>query len=253
MKRIDYVLTDIDDTITDEGLLPAASLAVIEKLYTAGIGIVPITGRPAGWCDHIARMWSVHGIVGENGAFYFSYDRATRAMRKVYAKSKKERERDRERLEEIKDHILKHIPGTGISSDQEYRVADLAIDFCEDVPPLPPDDIQRIVEIFEEFGATAKISSIHVNGWFGQYDKLSMTKTCLEDLFGIDIQKDNEMIAYVGDSPNDVPMFSWFENSVGVANVSDFDLTSPPKWITDSRSSRGFGEFAELLLNAHEG
>ena len=72
---IKVVLTDIDDTLTTDGNLTAAAYTALESLHNAGFGVVPITGRPAGWCDHIARMWPVDGVVGENGAFYFRYDR----------------------------------------------------------------------------------------------------------------------------------------------------------------------------------
>lgn len=251
LKDITCLLTDIDDTLTEDGLLRAASLVAIEHLEQAGITVVPVTGRPAGWCDHIARMWPVHAVVGENGAFYFSYDRLKRSMRQRFAKNEQERGRDRERLELLRTQILTQIPAAGVASDQEYRIADLAIDFREDVDPLSGKEIEQIVRIFEENGATAKISSIHVNGWFGMYDKLSMTRLCLNDLFGIDVERDNEKIAYIGDSPNDSPMFDCFENSVGVANVADFVLDSPPRWITTKRCSGGFVEFAELLLKAH--
>lgn len=248
LQKIRFLLTDIDDTLTEDGLFPSISLSAIELLNSAGIIVVPITGRPAGWCDHIARMWTVGGVVGENGAFYFSYDRDERRMIQVFAKDKQQRNVDRTRLSQIKQQILKEVPGAGVASDQNYRVADLAIDFCEDVEPLSKDQIKQIVKIFEKFGATAKISSIHVNGWFGCYDKLTMTRKCLKDLFDIEIERDNEQIAFIGDSPNDVPMFSFFKNSVGVGNVADFELDSTPQWITEGRSAHGFVEFAKLLI-----
>jgi len=248
LNKIKFLLTDIDDTLTERGRLPSSSIGAMERLEEAGICVIPITGRPAGWCDHIARMWPVKGVVGENGALYFSYDADKRRMQTVFVKSEAERRADRARLDDIKKRILEEIPGAGIASDQPYRVADLAIDFCEDVTPLDPRDVTRIVALFEEFGATAKISSIHVNGWFGNYDKLSMTKTILKGFFDVDVESDNELIAFIGDSPNDGPMFSFFENSVGVANVMDFSLTDKPKWVTEKRSAHGFREFAELLI-----
>ncbi len=64
------VLADIDDTITTEGRLTPEAYAALGRLHDAGLIVVPITGRPAGWCDHIARMWPVSGVVGENGAFW---------------------------------------------------------------------------------------------------------------------------------------------------------------------------------------
>ena len=51
-RAVRFVLCDIDDTITDHGRLPAASLDAMERLRAAGIAVMPITGRPARWCDH---------------------------------------------------------------------------------------------------------------------------------------------------------------------------------------------------------
>src|SRR5580765_245362 len=69
------VLTDIDDTLTTRGRLTSQAYAALERLSAAGKLVIPITGRPAGWCDHIARMWPVDAVVGENGAFTMRYDR----------------------------------------------------------------------------------------------------------------------------------------------------------------------------------
>jgi HAD superfamily hydrolase (TIGR01484 family) len=244
------VLTDIDDTLTTDGLLPSTSLAAIEALSAAGLRVVPVTGRPAGWCDHIARMWPVDAVVGENGAFWFSYDREARRMRSGFAKPAGERQADRERLDRLREIILAEVPGAGIASDQDYRVADLAIDFREDVEPLDKEEIGRIVALFEEAGATAKVSSIHVNGWFGRYDKLSMTRRCLATIFGIDIDDpaSADRIVFVGDSPNDQPMFAFFRNAVGVANVVEYALETPPRWVTRAKGAAGFKELADSLL-----
>ena len=122
----------------------------------------------------------------------------------------------------MREDVLREVPGAGIASDQPYRVADLAVDFREDVPPLSPADIQRIVEIFERHGAHAKVSSIHVNGWFGDYDKLTTSRAMMQELFGIDLAAERGNYVFAGDSPNDAPMFGWFPNAVGVANVADF-------------------------------
>lgn len=249
-RGLSSFFTDIDDTITEGGLLTAESFGALWDLHRSGLELVVVTGRPAGWCDHIARMWPVDAVVGENGAFYFTYDRQARRMNKVFTKDENQRREDRKRLDELREEILREVPGAGIASDQDYRVADLAIDFREDVPPLPDGEIARIVSLFEAAGASAKVSSIHVNGWFGSYDKLSMTERCLREVFHIDLHGENEALTFIGDSPNDCPMFSVFTNSVGVANVRDFDLPAPPAWVTHGRSSDGFCELAEALLKA---
>jgi hypothetical protein len=250
-RKIRYVLADIDDTLTLEGLLPSASLAAMERMRDAGVAVIPVTGRPAGWCDHIARMWPVAAVVGENGAFYFRYDRALRKMRRCYFKSAAERKVDRERLEKVKAEILAEVPGCAVSADQAFREADLAIDFCEDVPALPPEAVARIVDLFEKAGAQAKISSIHVNGWFGAYDKLAMTRRLFREVFAEELETIRDRVIFIGDSPNDQPMFGFFPHSVGVANVREFAgrMSSLPAWVTRHPGGSGFAEMVATLLS----
>ncbi|MFZ5426740.1 MAG: HAD-IIB family hydrolase [Thermodesulfobacteriota bacterium] len=250
-RGVRYLLTDIDDTLTTEGRLPSVAYGALEALRESGMKVVPITGRPAGWCDHIARMWPVDGVVGENGALYFRYDEKDRRMVRRYFKSAVERARDTVRLRELEKAILEAVPGVAVSADQAYREADLAIDFCEDVPALPLDEAKRVKAIFEQAGATAKISSIHVNGWFGSYDKLTMTRIFFQEVFGEDLDRIKDAVVFSGDSPNDSPMFAFFPNSVGVANVRDFasELEAAPAWVTKSRGGQGFAELAGVLLS----
>ena len=250
-STIGFVLTDIDDTLTVKGRLPSIAFTAMENLQKKGVSVIPITGRPAGWCDHIARMWPVDGIVGENGAFYFKYDDAQKKMIRRYFKTEKERKEDFKNLLKIKQKILRKIPGCQVSADQAYREADLAIDFCEDVPPLSIKDIDQIVNCFNEAGAQAKISSIHVNGWFGNYDKLTMTRLFIEEVFSVSLDEIKKRIIFTGDSPNDSPMFSYFPHSVGVANVLDFKerMDCNPAWITKKEGGYGFAEMVNILLS----
>jgi len=249
-SQIQYVLTDIDDTLTVNGRLPSAVFSAMEKLQQNNIHVIPITGRPAGWCDHIARMWPVAGLVGENGAFYFFYDLEKKKMIRRYFKSESERLRDQKKLDALRKEILRQVPGSDVSADQAYREADLAIDFCEDVDPLTRSSIDKIVQLFENAGAQAKPSSIHVNGWFGSYDKLTMTKLLLKEIYNIDVDQKNECVLYIGDSPNDCPMFDFFRHSVGVANILDFKgrLESEPAWVTTKIGGYGFAEMTDILL-----
>jgi hypothetical protein len=249
-RSIRAVLTDIDDTLTDGGRLSARAYGALERLKAAGLIVIPVTGRPAGWCDMIARFWPVDAVVGENGAFYFRYEPAARRMVRRYAKPLEERRSDRAKLDAIGEEILRTVPGAAIAADQAYREADLAIDFREDVAPLPEADIDRIVAIFRKHGATAKISSIHVNGWFGGYDKLTMSRRLLREAFDIDMEAAKSEIAFVGDSPNDAPMFGYFPNAVGVANVLRYRgrLEAEPAWVTRESGGAGFSEFVDFLL-----
>lgn len=248
------VLADVDDTLTTEGRLTADAYSALERLQSAGYLVIPITGRPAGWCDHIARMWPVDGVVGENGAFYFRYLHKEKRLVRRFVDDDVVRIEKRAKLAALKKEILAEIPGTAVASDQPYREADLAIDYCEDVPRLDSAAVQAIVERFRAAGATAKISSIHVNGWFGDYDKLSMTRILLREAFDLDLDQVSERFVFAGDSPNDAPMFGFFENSVGVANVTDFigGIEVLPAYLTRRRGGAGFAELAEVILAASE-
>ncbi len=248
LSKVKYLFTDIDDTLTLHGQLPHDSYKALWDLKEAGIEIIPITGRPAGWCEMIARMWPVKAIVGENGAFYFHY--TDKKMHRSYFCDEATRLQNQKKLEAIKQEVLKEVPGTAVASDQFCRLFDLAIDFCEDVEPLPKSDVLKIADIYKKHGAVAKISSIHVNGWYGDYDKLSCCKDYCKDVLGFDIAEKQSEIAFIGDSPNDEPMFGFFDNSFGVSNISQFldQLKTPPKTVLKGDGSHGFCELTEMLL-----
>ena len=249
------VLCDIDGTITTAGRLSAAAYGALESLQDSGLWVIPVTGRPAGWCDLIARFWPVDAVVGENGALYFRYDHQRHRMIRGFARSDAERAHDRERLRLIGKEVLRAVPGARIAADQTYRDTDLAIDWCEDVAPLPPDDVERIVALLRGHGLTVKVSSIHVNAWFGSHDKLAMTRRLMQEQFDVDLDAARGRFAFIGDSPNDEPMFAYFPHSFAVANIAPFydSLVHPPAHvIAEAEEGGGFALFAERVLAARK-
>jgi len=251
-RAVRGVLCDIDDTLTTGGRLTADAYAAMERLERAGLQVVPITGRPGGWCDHIARMWPVAAVVGENGAFSFRYDRDRRVMKRAFADDAATRAANRERLRAIAAEIVRAVPGCAVAADQHYRETDLAIDYCEDVERLPREAVDRIVARMQARGLTAKVSSIHVNGWFGAYDKLAATRRLVREEFRADLDATRESYVFVGDSPNDAPMFEFFPHSIGVANIREFAgrLAHEPRYVTTAAGGAGFREVADFLLAA---
>jgi HAD superfamily hydrolase (TIGR01484 family) len=247
-REIDTLLFDIDDTLTTHGRLTGPAYLALERLKQAGKRIVCVTGRPAGWCDHIARMWPVDAVIGENGAFYFHLSEGK--LHKRFHDDPETRARKRAALGAIAAQIVAALPGCAIASDQAYRETDLAIDYCEDVAPRPLADAERIAAMMRDAGLTARVSSIHVNGWFGHYDKLAMTRTVFRERFGVELDQANRAAVFVGDSPNDAPMFAFFERSVGVANVRRYEalLEAAPRFVTRAESGAGFAELAAHLL-----
>ena len=246
------VFSDIDDTLTTDGQLPPVAYTALDDLRRAGLRVILITGRPAGWCDHIARMWPVDAVIGENGAFYCWHDHAARKLRCRHLLDEAARAANSAGLAAVRETILREVPGCAVASDQFCRLYDLAIDFCEDVPPLSQSAVERIVALMEAAGMSAKISSIHVNGWFGQYDKLSMTQLLMRERYGIELAQEREHCLFIGDSPNDAPMFAYLPHAVGVANVAAFAtrMNALPAYITPSRGGAGFAELAQALISA---
>lgn len=247
-QNLKGILTDIDDTLTTNGKLLPCAYDALAKAKEKGLWVIVVTGRPAGWVDHIARMWPVDGVIGENGAFYFHMKEGK--IRKRFLQSEKKRKENQKKLQRIAKEILKKVPGSALASDQAYRACDLAIDYCEDVKPLSHKKVETIGEIFKKRGATFKISSIHVNGWYGRYDKLKMTLSFLKEVKRMNSAGVKDQVIFFGDSPNDEPLFAFFTHSVGVANIKRFlpDLNHPPRWLTSSPSSQGFSEGIQIIL-----
>jgi HAD superfamily hydrolase (TIGR01484 family) len=248
-RSIRVVLTDIDGTLTDKhGRLPPHSYERLWSLQRAGFQVIPVTGRPAGWCELIARLWPVHGVVGENGAFYFSLRDGK--MRRRFMRSIDQRKSDRLGLKSIRAEVLQKFPASRVSSDQFSRLFDLAIDFSEDVAPLPMTDVEGIAEIFRQHGAQAKISNIHVNGWYGKYDKLSTCKQYLRREFAMQDAEIKERCIFIGDSPNDEPMFGHFPYAFAVSNISEFlpQLKHRPAFVADQAEADGFCQIADRIL-----
>ncbi|MBN1296506.1 HAD family hydrolase, partial [bacterium] len=202
------------------------------------------------WCDHIARMWPVTAVIGENGAFYFAYDRQCRKMIREYLHSTSDQEEGRRRLAILREQVIRDVPGCAISADQPFRISDLAIDFREDVEPLSPEAVHSICSLAHNLGLIAKISSIHVNCWFGQFDKITCLKHLLVNHFNQNPDDVQDAMTYIGDSPNDAPAFAHIRHSIAVANIRPFldTLAHKPRYITRKTSGAGFCEAVETIL-----
>jgi HAD superfamily hydrolase (TIGR01484 family) len=250
---IRYILMDIDDTLTKNGKLPASAYSALWELREAGLKVIPVTGRPAGWCDLIAREWPADGVIGENGAlaFWEEFETAKGGRRPILKAEFHPNavKNDHPVLGRVKARAFKEFPELRMAKDQFARLFDIAIDFAEEDPVLPLSAAERIRSIAEEEGACAKVSSIHVNIWMGKYDKLSMAESFLARRFGW--QSGDREVVFVGDSPNDEPMFARFPLACGVANVRRYGdlIKKPPAYIAAQECGDGFAEIAGTILN----
>lgn len=245
-RRIRFVLTDIDDTLTFAGRLAADTYAALERLERAGIAVVPVTAAPAGWCDLIARFWPVRAVIGENGGFYFRRDPGTLAILRAFWLGEEARAGSMARLAGIADRIVAAIPGARTAADQPFRQTSWAIE------PDMPETATRIAAAWRDAGARSTVNSLWALGWFGAFDKLAMALRCGREVLGVDLASDPDAAVYVGDSLNDEPMFRFFPHAVGVATVRTYldRLDALPAYVTDGPGGAGFVELADALLAA---
>jgi HAD superfamily hydrolase (TIGR01484 family) len=248
-RQLVGVFTDIDDTLTTEGAATTDALRGIAALRAAGLHVIPITGRPVGWSEPFARDWPVDAIVAENGAVGLIHGQD--GLRKIYQQDEALRIANFARMQRVARRIVGEVPGAMLSTDSPGRETDIAIDHSE-FTTLPQEAIDRVVQLMRAEGMNATVSSIHINGWIGEHNKLAGARWIVRELFGRDLDAEIERWVYVGDSTNDVLMFEHFPHSVGVANIRRFEaqLTHPPAYNTPSERGAGFAEVADAILAA---
>lgn len=256
-RAITGVFTDIDDTLTTEGAISPDALQALADLKAAGFHVIPITGRPVGWSEPFAQSWPVDAIVAENGAVALLANKIglqppsllNSVLSKKYQQDEATRLSNYTRMQQVAARVMREVPGAVVSQDSPGRETDIAIDHSE-YTTLPPACIAQAVKLMQDEGMNATVSSIHINGWLGDHNKLAGARWIVRELFGHELDAEIECWAYVGDSTNDVLMFEHFPHSIGVANIRRFEaeLTHPPVYITDSERGAGFAEVAQAIL-----
>lgn len=240
------VLTDIDDTLTCDGVIQPAALQALQALHRAGLPVIAITGRPAGWSEPFALSWPVRAIVAENGGVMLRRQ-ATGELLHEFAQATPERDRNLARLRACAQAVLQEVPGAVLARDSAGRLTDIAIDHSE-FAHLAPAQIDQVVAVMRSHGLTATVSSIHVNGWIGEHSKWTAAHWAVQVLG--DSAFDPAQWLYVGDSTNDQLMFERMPMSVAVANVARFwdELRVKPTFVTERERGEGFAEVAAALL-----
>ncbi|MFS1882207.1 HAD-IIB family hydrolase [Vibrio splendidus] len=246
-KSIDWVLTDVDDTLTWQGQLPPETLVALKALKDVGKKVVAVTGACAGWCDHIAQLWPVDAVLGENGAFIMEKKNGYLTLRSDIPLP--EISANQSKLKEQVLAILSDYPELSLTLDQSYRLCEVAIDIGQNRPKVDDGIIEEIVSKIHALGAHATASSIHINAWYGEHSK-KVDIDRLSQREGLSEQEIIERSCYVGDSMNDQYMFEILPFSVGVANIEHYwtKLSHHPVVVMKKPGGYGFAEFTDKLL-----
>lgn len=249
LARKDFVLTDVDDTLTRQGRLASSTLAAMEALVAAGVSVIPVTGGCAGWADHMARAWPVAAVIAEGGAV--ALRRAGRGLERLYWAPRETLARNQAQVLAAARE-LQQAYGIAPAGDQDFRIADVALDHAQDVGPFAAADVQAVIAALQERGIRARASSIHVNAWIGDFDKEAMARRCLAHWFDVDGDGLARRTLFLGDAPNDESLFAALPDTVAVANVAPHlpGMRARPRWVTAASYGEGFQELASALLMA---
>ena len=254
------VLTDVDGTLTSDGRMPPEAFDALWALARAGLRIIPVTGRSAGWAHMMMHTWPVDAVVAESGGLWYVREpgpglptpaapgRLTLCLHDEPARIAA----DRRALQACAARVLGAVPDLAEADDNRFRQVDLALDHCESVPAVAPEAIGQALAMFQAEGFSARASSVHINAWRGDFDKAPSTLRCLIDAYGNGSLSDPARWVFIGDAPNDASMFSAFAHTVGVANLRPHldQLPRPPGLLTEAEGGAGFAEFARALLAA---
>jgi len=214
------LFSDVDGTMTSGEFIEPSTYAALEKLGKAGIPVIMVTGRPAGFGHAFMRMTPVLACVSENGGVTFIRD--GRRLEKVYGVPASSLPEWRRRMNEVTIDVMSKVPGARLSSDSKYREVDLAIDWNEEAS-LTREDAEQVVKLIRAAGFAAVLSSVHVNFGPPHFDKLS---ACMM-------------------------MFGGFPASVGVANIKQWwdELSFKPAFLTERSEGAGLREVCDHVLS----
>lgn len=253
------IVFDLDLTLNAEGKLAAPALTALEQAKAAGLVLVPVTAAAAGTCDHLARIWPVDAVIGENGGFMFHLHPQSGRMVHLHILSRDERRENWQNYEKALARIMQEVPGAALAADQAYRETDLAIDHAQDlVQPLAEDAVVKIIEIMREAGMTVSRTATHVHGWLGPYDKAVTTRLAMNDLFAVNMDDDagRTHFMFIGDGAGggapDGSLFDLFPHSVGVGDVRGFETSgqAKPAFVTGGDAAQGFVDAVQAVVAA---
>ncbi|MBF2002048.1 MAG: HAD family phosphatase [Synechococcales cyanobacterium M58_A2018_015] len=241
LQSVRLIASDMDGTLTQRGKFTPLLLQTLTDLANAGIPVVIVTGRSAGWVSGLVHYLPVAGAIAENGGCFFS---ATGAREQLVSLA--DVPQHRQQLAQMFAELQAEFPQIQVSDDNAFRLSDWTFD----VQGLTTAELQHMSKRCYEQGWGFTYSTVQCHIKLLRQEKSIGLQTVLERYFP---QYSSAEIVTVGDSPNDESLFNpeWFPCSVGVANVQHYaeHMTHRPTYITTAPEVQGFCELAALLLS----
>ncbi|TVQ14679.1 MAG: HAD family phosphatase [Leptolyngbya sp. DLM2.Bin27] len=237
---VKLLATDMDGTLTRQGKFTAALLQGLERLQTAGLPVVIVTGRSAGWVNGLAHYLPVTGAMAENGGMYFPKAGPPEPLIEI-----SDLVAHRQQLQEAFAHLQWRWPQLQESDDNRFRLTDWTFNLTG----LTQTDLDEMAQLCQTLGWGFTYSTVQCHLYKPGQSKAAglqrMAQVHFADISPADI-------VTLGDSPNDESMFdpAIFPCSVGVANVKDYwqRLSHCPAQVTQAAEVDGFLELVEALV-----
>ncbi len=240
-SRVRLVATDMDGTLTRSGRFSSALLRDLEALALAGIPVLIVTGRSAGWVSGLLHYLPIVGAIAENGGIYYASSGLESDQGGVGEFLVPLPEHHRKQLAKTYKKLQQRFPQLQESPDNRFRLTDWTFD----VAGLSQTDLKEIDRLcqLESYSFTYSTVQCHIK-------PQSQTKaTGLHRVLSQHFSRISpESVVTVGDSPNDETLFT-FPLSVGVANLNHYvdQLVHLPNYWTDGEAGIGFGELVKHL------
>jgi len=241
-QGIKLIATDFDGTVTDQRILPAKAIEALSLLQAAGIAVIIVTGRSAGWVNALRYYLPISGAIAENGGLYYGEPQGWPEFLVPIASMREHRHQLAIQFQQLASQV----PQIQESTDNPFRFTDWTFD----VAGLSTADLNQLAKECQKQGWGFTYSSVqcHIKLW--EQTKAQALQTVLQQYYP---KIEKQHLLTVGDSPNDESLFNsdWFPLSVGVANLANYteQLTNLPQYITQAAEGEGFFELANYLVN----
>jgi len=247
VKQASVIASDIDDTITTDGVITAETMQRMQSLAQSGRHVILVTGRSAGWGAGLAQyLPGVRAVVAENGAVLLR-----REGTEVTAQLLDPDPVQIDSVEACLERVLGEFPEAVAGKDNFGRLTDRTIEVRDTIDPV------RVAAIAAAMGCRHTYSTVHHHLTMSSLDKrLGLLKALT--ILGLDARDPKETVITVGDSVNDAALFTpgAFSATCGVREIlAKLDLLqdATPEYVTLSGQGRGFNELVDMLLEHRVG
>ncbi len=240
LTDIQVVATDMDGTLTHKGRFSPALLDALERLQQAGVAVIIVTGRSAGWVQGVVNYLPIWGAIAENGGILFTPGGEQHILADL-----DDIPHHRSTLQQTFQTLQARFPSLKEATDNCFRLTDWTFS----VQGIAADELAAIQQWVESRRWSFTYSTVQCHIKPLEQTKAKAVRHALNRYFpSVSLSS----VITVGDSPNDESLFDAeaFPCSVGVANIQHYGdrLQHLPTYITPHPEVDGFCALVQAIV-----